>query len=68
LTNADAFRLYQDSEITGTRAWGALTGGGTRRGREAALVIDGAYTCSWKDYSSLPGRGGRFRTLSLEVK
>jgi hypothetical protein len=66
-TNADAFRLYEGARISGERSWGALTGAGTRKGREEVLLIRGEYTCGWVDYSALPGVGGRFRLLLVDV-
>lgn len=66
-TNADAFRLHEGVVLHGTRAWGPLTGGGTRRGREEPLALVGTYRMTWSDYSALPGPRGVFRTLVVEV-
>ncbi|GAA1843585.1 hypothetical protein GCM10009687_06450 [Asanoa iriomotensis] len=66
-TNAQAFRLYQGNTLTGARAWGPLTGAGTKRGREADLNLRQEYTCAWVDYTALPGLRGTFRLLILEV-
>ncbi len=67
-TNASAFRLYQEVELAGTRAWGPHTGAGTRRGREADIGLSGAYNLSWRDYSRLPGARGVFRALVVMVE
>lgn len=64
-TNADAFRLYEGSELHGLREWGPNTGEGTKRGRSEALHIRGTYACHWEEYSHFEGPGGRFRVLLL---
>ncbi len=66
-TNADAFRIYEQHRITGRRAWGPSTGIGTMKGREAAIEVQGDYSCVWSDYSSLPGRRGKFRLLTFVI-
>jgi hypothetical protein len=66
-SNADAFRLHQGVVLHGTRAWGPLTGAGTSRGREEPLALVGTYRMAWSNYSALPGPGGMFRTLAVEV-
>jgi len=67
-TGAAAFRLYDGSVLTGTRAWGSKSGPGTRKGREDDLVIVGTHTLAWRDYSVVDGAGhGRFRFLLLNV-
>lgn len=67
LTNADAFRIYEQQRITGRRSWGPRTGMGTMKGRGAAIEVQGDYSCQWSDYSSLPGRRGEFRLLTLSI-
>jgi hypothetical protein len=62
-TNADAFRIYEGQEITGSRIWGTATGAGTMKSREAALELHGDYRCRWSDYSALPGNRGQFRLV-----
>jgi hypothetical protein len=62
-TNADAFRIYEGNQLTGSRAWGTRTGG-TMKGREAPIELAGNYPCSWSEYSTLPGNRGTFRLLS----
>ena len=57
-TNADAFRIYESNRIVGERSWGANTGMGTMKGRQAPVALNGDYTCSWSDYSALPGPRG----------
>lgn len=66
-TNADAFRIYQDQVISGSRAWGADTGAGTMKDREAVIELRGDYRCRWSPYSSLPGSKGEFRLLAFPV-
>ncbi len=41
-TNAADFRLHDGVQLSGVRAWGPLTGKGTRSGREADLALDGS--------------------------
>lgn len=66
-TNASAFRLHEGTVLTGSRIWGPATSAGTRKRREADLVLAGSYECRWLDYSDLPGRRGRFRYLAIPV-
>jgi hypothetical protein len=66
-TNADAFRIYEDQAIFGNRAWGADTGAGTMKDREAVIELRGDYRCRWSPYSALPGAKGEFRLLALPV-
>jgi hypothetical protein len=66
-TNADAFRIYDQQSLSGSRSWGPVTGPGTMRKREEAIELRGAYTCRWGDYSSLAGRAGKFRLLTIPV-
>jgi hypothetical protein len=67
ITNADAFRIYEDQVISGSRTWGAATGAGTMKDRERAVHLRGDYRCRWADYSALPGRKGRFRLLVIPI-
>ena len=67
-TNADAFRLHDGALLSGTRAWGPHTGAGSSRGREAPLVLAGAYRLTWREYFRLPGPGGEFRALVVPVE
>jgi hypothetical protein len=66
-TNAQAFRIYEDEVISGTRTWGPGTGAGTRKGREADLQLRGTYQCRWTGYSALPGHVGDFRLLAITI-
>lgn len=66
-TNAGAFRLYEGRRLAGELAWGPNTGPGTLRGREASIPLTGSYEFCWQDYSRLPGPGGLFRLLVVEV-
>jgi hypothetical protein len=66
-TNADAFRIYENQNLSGKRAWGPVTGAGTMKARESAIELRGTYTCRWSDYSALPGAQGRFRLLAITI-
>ncbi|MGD0066613.1 MAG: hypothetical protein ABSB76_24600 [Streptosporangiaceae bacterium] len=66
-TNANAFRIYEDQVITGTRAWGPGTGAGTMKDHEAVIELRGDYRCRWSPFSALPGSKGEFRLLALPV-
>jgi hypothetical protein len=66
-TNADAFRIYEDQVISGSRAWGASTGARTMKDREAVIELHGDYRCRWSPYSALRGSKGEFRLLALLV-
>ena len=67
-TNADAFRTHEGLTLSGSRAWGPLTGNGTMRGREGAIDLAGEHTLTWRDYSRLDNSPrGVFRALLLEV-
>lgn len=57
-TNADTFRIYENQTLSGRRAWGPATGAGTMKARESAIELRGTYTCTWSDYSALPGARG----------
>jgi hypothetical protein len=63
ITNAHRFRIHEDATISGLRSWGPHTGVGTPKNRENPIMLMGAYTCHWRDYSTLPGPRGRFRYL-----
>jgi hypothetical protein len=66
-TNADAFRIYEGNQLVGERSWGANTGIGTMKGREARIVLNGDHKCSWSEYSAMSGPRGRFRLLMFTV-
>lgn len=63
----DAFRIYEDQVLSGTRAWGPLTGAGTMKDRASAIELRRSYRCRWSEYSALPGSRGTFRVLALAV-
>lgn len=67
MTNAAAFRLYEGRRLSGAHAWGPNTGAGTSRGRELPISLTGSYELCWRVYSDLPGAGGRFCYLEIEV-
>jgi hypothetical protein len=67
-TNANAFRLHDGVALSGSRAWGPLTGKGSSKGREEPLVLTRTHRLRWQDYSQLPGRGGAFKALVVAVE
>ncbi len=66
-TNADAFRLTDGTVLRGVRAWGPLTGAGTKAGRDRDLHPRRAYGLSWSAYSLIPGARGEFRVLIVPI-
>lgn len=68
-TNAAAFRLGEDTILTGVRDWGPNVGAGSRKGRELPHALTGSHTLRWRDYSSLPGTGpgNQMRALIVEI-
>jgi hypothetical protein len=67
-TGFDAFRLYEGRELTGQLEWGPSAGAGTRRGREAPIVLRGTHTTQWQPYASLgSGRAHELRHLAVLV-
>ena len=67
-TNAQAFRLHEGTVLSGIRAWGARTGAGTMKKREAELNLEDSYRCAWQDYSTLPNSRTTLRYLVLPVE
>lgn len=66
-TNADAFRLYDGTILAGERRWGPNTGG-TAKGREAALAIQGIHPLRWVDYSKVDASpAGTLRALVVPI-
>lgn len=66
-TNADAFRLYEGTVLTGERTWGPYTGG-TAKGRETPLILHSTYSMRWTDYSKVDASpAGRFRALVVPI-
>jgi hypothetical protein len=61
------FRIHGGATISGLRSWRPHTGVGTLKNPENPIVLTDAYTCHWRDYSTLPGPGGRFRYLLTAV-
>ena len=59
-----SFRVHQDKILTGELNWGSGASQGTMRGREEALILNGAYKLNWKDYSQ-PSKDpyGKFKYL-----
>jgi hypothetical protein len=67
-TNADAFRIFEGRRLAGLCDWGPRTGGGSKKNRETAIVLQGSYDLHWADFSRLPGDGGVFRALAIPVE
>jgi hypothetical protein len=68
VTGFDEFRLFDGRELQGELTWGASAGPGTRRGREAAIVLRGTYTTHWRPYSHLgDGRAHELRYLAVLI-
>lgn len=66
-TNADAFRLYDGSTLSGERRWGPNTGG-TAKGRETPLALQAVHPLQWVDYSRVDAsRAGTFRALVIPI-
>lgn len=64
-----AFRLHEESLLSGTRHWDQNTAAGTMRGREAPIRLRDKYHNRWRDYSQVTeGVGGQFRYLLHEVR
>lgn len=64
-TNADAFRLHEGSDLSGTRSWGPLTGAGTSKGRETAISLAFRHVVRWRDFSRVDNLP--FRVLVIQV-
>lgn len=66
--NYAAFRLMEGRRVEGVLEWGAATGAGTMRGREASIALRASYGCRWVDYSDLGERTrrGQLRYLLFE--
>ena len=60
-----AFRLTEGREVAGTLAW-ADHAGGTTRGREDPLEVQGRYTLRWRPYAR-PSADVQLQVLSLQV-
>ncbi len=63
-----AFRLHEGRLVTGELSWGAAASAGTRKGREAALLLSGSYPLNWKDYGQVSAAPySRFRYVLVNV-
>lgn len=65
-TCAEAFDVSGRSELFGELRWADHTGG-TKKGREAAIILRSRYAPSWRDYSDVGGSRGQFRYFHLAV-
>jgi hypothetical protein len=62
------FRIHEGRTLTGTLSWSESTGAGTMRGREEAIILDGAYTMDWRSYSELnDSSAGTIKCLCIAV-
>ena len=62
------FSLCEGRRVTGNMEWSAHTSAGTKKGREAAIVLANEYILSWSDYTDIGGRSySRLRYLALEI-
>jgi hypothetical protein len=66
-TCAEAFDISGTREVAGELAWADHTGAGTKKNREAAIVLSSRHQPLWKDYSEVSGKNGRFRYFSVSV-
>jgi len=63
-----SFRIHQGRILTGELCWGLGASKGTTRGRETPILIKGAYSFKWQDYSQLAETSyGTFRFLLVKV-
>jgi hypothetical protein len=70
LDTADAaFQLHEGARLSGSLVWGAHASAGTKKKREAALVLHGSYEMLWHDYSTVGANPNtrRFRYLLVRV-
>ena len=64
-----AFRIHEARTIGGTLSWSEQASQGTRRNREASIVLQGSYRMNWRDYSTIgAGSYGLFRYLAVRVQ
>jgi hypothetical protein len=62
------FTVHDGSELKGVVAWKEGASIGSIKGREAPLVLKGAYTTHWHEYSSFDVQNGLFRYAVHIVK
>ena len=61
-------RIHEDRRVAGELAWSPSAGGGTTRGREEPIWLNGSYQLRYRDYSNIVGEGhGHFRYLAVQV-
>ncbi len=64
------FRIHDGRQLEGTLTWSERAGPGTTRGRGQPLVLEGVYSCGWRDYSTVTATDGRrisLRYLAFEI-
>ena len=65
-TIAEAFDISGRRKLTGELRWAEHTAG-TKRGKEAPIVLNHSYKPEWKDYSVFEAKNGTFRYIHLQV-
>lgn len=61
------FRIHHGREVSGELSWGATASAGTKKGREAPLMIIGKHQLVWEPYSHFPAPRGELRYLLVQV-
>lgn len=67
-TCAEAFDISGMRKLTGELAWAEHTGIGTKKNREAPIVLTSTHLPEWNDYSEVSGKNGRFRYFTVSVQ
>jgi len=63
-----SFRIHQGRNLTGELRWGTDASKGTTHGREASILIKGAYDLNWQNYSRIAETSyGTFKYLLVKV-
>ncbi len=62
------FAMSEGRVVSGALNWGSMASEGTRRAREAALVVQSEYTLRWKPFTEVSAKGYRdFRYLCVQA-
>lgn len=65
----EAFRLTEGRILSGSMVWTERASAGTKKNREMALELTGAYELNWQDFSVASVEAyGQFRYLSVHVQ
>ena len=63
-----AFTMHEGCSALGNLAWSERASEGTRKGRQSAIELQGNYSLTWAEYSSVPARSyGNFRYLCVHA-